>query len=127
MLHRKAVATDMGFSFGENTRILATGGASVNKAIIQVMADVFNAPVYLQKTSEAALFGGAYRAKFALHHLHDTSMEPDKYAKYMQQLLPHHMQRVCDPSPDSDAIYGKMFIRYREMVAVMSKNQNEQK
>lgn len=48
MLHRKAVASDMGFTFGENTRILATGGASANKAILQVMSDVFNAPVYIQ-------------------------------------------------------------------------------
>lgn len=125
MLNRKAVATDMGFSFGENTRILATGGASVNKAILQVMADVFNAPVYLQKTSEAALFGGAFRAKFAIHHMHDTSMEPDKYSSYMQELLPHHMQRICDPSPDSDAIYGKMLLRYREMVAVMLRDQQQ--
>lgn len=111
----------MGFSFGENTRILATGGASVNKAIIQVMSDVFNAPVYVQKTSEAALYGGAFRAKFALHHLNDTAMEPDKYAKCMHELLPHHMQRICDPCADSEAVYGKMLIRYREMVAVMMK------
>lgn len=123
MLNRKAVATDMGFSFGDNTRILATGGASVNKAILQVMADVFNAPVYVQKTSEAALYGASFRAKFAVHHAADTAMEPDKYASYMLELLPHHMQRVCDPSPDSEAIYGKMLLRYREMVAVMMKNQ----
>lgn len=123
MLNRKAVATDMGFSFGENTRILATGGASVNKSILQVMADVFNAPVYIQKTSEAALFGGAFRAAFAIHHSKDTAMHPDKYSAYMQELLPHHMQRVCDPSPDSENIYGKMIQRYREMVTVMMKNQ----
>lgn len=123
MLNRLTVATDMGFSFGENTRILATGGGSENKAILQVMSDVFNAPVYVQKTSEAALFGGAFRAKFAIHHMKDTSMHPDKYWSYMQELLPHHMQRVCDPSPDSEAIYGKMLLRYREMVAVMTKNQ----
>jgi xylulokinase len=48
MLHRKAIASDMGFNFGENTRILATGGGSANKSILQVMADVFNAPVYIQ-------------------------------------------------------------------------------
>lgn len=31
MLHHKAVASDMGFHFGTDTRILATGGASANK------------------------------------------------------------------------------------------------
>lgn len=32
----------------KNTKILATGGASLNKSILQVMADVFNVPVYVQ-------------------------------------------------------------------------------
>lgn len=36
MLHRKAIALDMGFIFGDNTRILATGGASANTSILQV-------------------------------------------------------------------------------------------
>ncbi|XP_055384998.1 xylulose kinase [Condylostylus longicornis] len=67
MLHRKSVAQDMGFHFGEDTKILATGGASVNKSILQVMSDVFNAPVYTKKTSEAALLGAAYRAKYCLY------------------------------------------------------------
>lgn len=48
MLHKRAIATDMGFHFGEQTNIIATGGASVNKSILQVIADVFNASVYIQ-------------------------------------------------------------------------------
>lgn len=32
----------------ENTKILATGGASANKPILQVIADVFSSPVYVQ-------------------------------------------------------------------------------
>lgn len=48
MLHRRAVASDMGFHFGTETKIIATGGASVNTSILQVIADVFNAPVYIQ-------------------------------------------------------------------------------
>lgn len=67
---RKAHALDMGFIIGkitskshdifyfpslisstfadENTKIIATGGASENKYILQVLSDVFNAPVYVQ-------------------------------------------------------------------------------
>jgi hypothetical protein len=33
-------------TLGENARIVATGGASSNLAILQVLADVFNSPVY---------------------------------------------------------------------------------
>lgn len=48
MLHRRAIATDMGFDFNANTKLIATGGASINTSILQVIADVFNAPVYVQ-------------------------------------------------------------------------------
>jgi xylulokinase len=50
MLNRKAFAADMGFNFGDNTKIIATGGSSSNKSILQVMADVFNCTVYIKKT-----------------------------------------------------------------------------
>jgi xylulokinase len=45
------------------TRIVATGGASTNDTILQIMADVFGLPVYvsLRNTNSAAL-GGCYRA-----------------------------------------------------------------
>lgn len=122
MLHHKAVASDMGFTFGENTRILATGGASANRSILQVMADVFNAPVYTQKTTEAALLGSAFRAKYVLK-ISETPgdhTECDSYFDYVSQYLPHHMQRICDPSADSEAVYAPMQQRYREMVTVLA-------
>jgi len=114
----------MGFNFGEDTRILATGGASANKAILQVVADVFNAPVYIQKTTEAALLGAAFRAKYALYlsrlPVDQTDESYESYFDYISKYLPHHMQRVCDPSGDSKEIYDAMEARYREMVTVLS-------
>ncbi|NXN85187.1 XYLB kinase, partial [Bombycilla garrulus] len=44
------------------TRILATGGASHNKKILQVLSDVFNAPVFTIDTANSACLGSAYRA-----------------------------------------------------------------
>lgn len=121
MLHRRAVASDMGFTFGEDTRILATGGASANKAILQVLADVFNAPVYIQKTTEAALLGAAYRAKYALYlsRLPKDQTQFESYYDFLcrTSILPTQMQRVCDPTAkDCEEIYGNMELRYREMV-----------
>lgn len=121
MLHHKAVASDMGFSFGEETRILATGGASANKAILQVIADVFNAPVYIQKNTEAALLGAAYRGKYALYlaGLPKGQTEFETYFDFVTKFLPHHMQRMCEPSSDAENIYSKMLERYRSMVSVL--------
>lgn len=121
MLHHKNVASEMGFLFGEDTRILATGGASANKSILQVVADVFNAPLYIQKTTEAALLGAAYRAKYVLYltRLPKGQTETENYFDFVSRFLPHHMQRVCEPSMDCESIYGKMLERYRDMVTVL--------
>jgi xylulokinase len=44
------------------TEIYATGGAAVNRAILQVMADVFGADVYQFDVSNSAALGAALRA-----------------------------------------------------------------
>ena len=46
MVAKRLHAERLGFTLTEDTRILVTGGGSVNKAIQQVIADVFNASVY---------------------------------------------------------------------------------
>lgn len=116
----------MGFNFGESTRILTTGGASANKSILQVAADVFNAPVYIQKSTEAALLGAAFRAKYVHYksQLPVDQSEYETYFEYISKFLPHHMQRVCDPSNDCEDIYGPMHHRYREMVNVFQSQPN---
>lgn len=125
MLNRKAFAMDMGFNFGENSKILATGGSSANNAILQVMSDVFNSPVYIQRTPEAACLGAAYRAKYVLY-VYDAKNRGDthceSYHDYIKKIcdLKHlYIQRVCEPHSDSNQIYDPMLDRYREMVRYM--------
>ena len=43
-------------------RLIATGGASANAAVLQVLADVFGAPVYVAEQSDSASLGAAVRA-----------------------------------------------------------------
>lgn len=43
-------------------RVIATGGASANMAILQVLADVFGAPVYTAESANSAAVGAALRA-----------------------------------------------------------------
>jgi len=51
-----------GVGLARVSRIIATGGASNNAAILQTLADVFGAPVYTAAQSDAASLGAAYRA-----------------------------------------------------------------
>ena len=48
VLAKRLHAERVGFRVDAGTRVLVTGGASVNAAILQVVADVFNARVYTQ-------------------------------------------------------------------------------
>jgi sugar (pentulose or hexulose) kinase len=45
-------------------KIICTGGASKNDAILGIMASVFGMPVYRMETENAAALGGCYRAKY---------------------------------------------------------------
>lgn len=128
MLNRKAYAMDMGFNFGENTKILATGGSSMNSAILQVMSDVFNSPVYIQKTPEAACLGAAYRAKHVLY-MDEAKQSGNTYENYHDYIrkycdMKHYYIRcVAEPHGDSEFIYDPMLKRYREMAQAMLDHQ----
>ncbi|KAH8314228.1 hypothetical protein KR074_002756 [Drosophila pseudoananassae] len=121
MLHHRAVAEDMGLHFGSETKILATGGASVNKSILQILADVFNSPVHIQTESEAALMGAAYRAAYVLYcqDLED-GMTTFCFTDYVLSLTPNKLQLVCEPHKDSESIYLPMLQRYRNMAKALA-------
>ena len=57
MMAKRIHAERMGFSLGEDkeVRILVTGGGSVNKSILQIVADVFNANVFTMVTTTHTL------------------------------------------------------------------------
>eukprot|EP00069_Balaena_mysticetus_P009641 bmy_20314T0 len=59
---KKIHAEGLGYRVMPKTKILATGGASHNRDILQVLADVFGTPVYVIDTANSACVGSAYRA-----------------------------------------------------------------
>ncbi|XP_043741521.1 xylulose kinase isoform X2 [Cervus elaphus] len=61
-LAKKIHAEALGYRVMPKTKILATGGASHNRDILQVLADVFGTPVYIIDTANSACVGSAYRA-----------------------------------------------------------------
>nr|CAB3267813.1 xylulose kinase-like [Phallusia mammillata] len=65
-LAKRYHAERLGYKLASNSRVLATGGASKNPEILQVLSDVFQAPVYILDTSNSACLGCAYRAKHGL-------------------------------------------------------------
>ncbi|KOC59536.1 Xylulose kinase, partial [Habropoda laboriosa] len=105
---KRAHAEDFGFVIGQNTRIIATGGASTNKAILQVLSDVFNSPVYISEVANSAMMGAAYQAKHALLR-NESSFDE------ITRCLPEPTL-VCRPYDDAESIYKSMVARYRKIV-----------
>ncbi|XP_026676147.1 xylulose kinase [Diaphorina citri] len=66
-LAKRVFAERLGLRMCAGSRILATGGGASNKCLLQVLADIFNAPVYTLDGVDSANLGAAYRAK----HCHD--------------------------------------------------------
>jgi xylulokinase len=64
---KRVHACRLGYKMTPSSRLLATGGASQNTAILQIIADIFNMGVYvLEETANSASLGGAYRAKHGI-------------------------------------------------------------
>ncbi|KAB0790713.1 hypothetical protein PPYR_14841 [Photinus pyralis] len=110
---KRMYAEDFGFKFGEDTKLLATGGASCNKSILQVMADVFNAPVYTLNVSNSATIGSAYHAKIGL-------LGNEKTYQEITACLPEP-ELVCTPYSDAADIYEPMLKRYRNIIQMLVK------
>ncbi|CAN0079526.1 unnamed protein product, partial [Discosporangium mesarthrocarpum] len=60
-LSMRAHAQELGV--GKVSKVLATGGGSNNREVLQVLSDVFQAPVYTASFPDSAAVGAALRAK----------------------------------------------------------------
>ncbi|KAJ8307079.1 hypothetical protein KUTeg_015163 [Tegillarca granosa] len=93
---RRMYAELRGMKTDPNTRIIATGGASINKSILQVMSDVFNAPVYITDVANSASLGGCYRAKHGLT------------GQKFEEVVKGHPEPICvaKPTPGAEQLWS---------------------
>ncbi|XP_062297272.1 xylulose kinase [Scomber scombrus] len=107
-LSRRLHAESLGYSIIPGTRVLATGGASSNKEILQVLSDVFNAPVYTIDLSNSACLGSAYRA---LHGL--TAESGVSFSDVVKNAA--EPQLAAKPHPTAQEVYDQMLKRYARL------------
>jgi len=103
---------------GENlgmkpTSIIVTGGASQNKAICQVLADVFGCTVKAASQPDSASLGAAYRAKHALVCQQSGEFVPYTQALGQDPAAAHHV--VAESNAAVKPIYNDMLKRYCEL------------
>ncbi|XP_067291264.1 xylulose kinase isoform X2 [Pseudorasbora parva] len=109
-LAKRVHAEKLGYKIIRDTRVLATGGASSNKDILQVLSDVFNAPVYTIDVPNSACLGCAYRA------LHGLVAETGASFSETLRSAPEP-QLAVTPQPGAQEVYEPLLLRYAALEA----------
>ena len=108
-LAKRVHAEKLGFGLGsKSSRILATGGASSSKEILQVLSDVFNLPVYVLDVPNSAALGCAYRARHSW-------LGVDKVSFSDSLVNAPDFKCVAKPCTEASLIYDKMTERYKKI------------
>lgn len=108
-LSKRLHAERLGYRPIPGSRVLATGGASSNKDILQVLSDVFDAPVYTIDVSNSACLGSAYRALHGLESVESGLSFSDVVKNAMEPQL------AVTPNPQAKEVYNQMLMRYAEL------------
>nr|XP_020481116.1 xylulose kinase isoform X1 [Monopterus albus] len=111
-LSRRVHAERLGYCIVPGTRVLATGGASSNHAVLQVLSDVFNAPVYTIDMSDSTCLGAAYRA------LHGLGAESGvSFFDVVKNTPEPHL--MATPHPAAQQVYDQMLKRYTRLEEIV--------
>jgi xylulokinase len=92
-------------------KILATGGASVNKSLLQLMADVFGTPVHVSSRPNSASLGAAYRALHGWHCARARKFVP--FAKVVR--VAASFTSAAEPDRARYRLYTAMLRRYAQL------------
>jgi len=103
-LHAKNVGIQVSNS------ILATGGASRNRDIIQIISNVFGVPVYIGEVPNSAALGAAFRA-FHGYQCH----KEQKFLSFNSVVGDPVFQICCEPDMKSHERYMKLVERYSNL------------
>lgn len=90
-------------------RVIATGGAAVNRAILQVMANVFDADVFRLDVENSAALGAALRA---YHADRLAANEPVSWKTVVSGFTDPNPSHRVSPNPNHAAIYARLKEEY---------------
>ncbi len=94
-------------------RVMATGGASVHRGVLRVVADVFGAPVFVAERADSASMGAACRAIHGLRVAEAGHWLPfrDTFASATP------FRKAMDPDPAAHAAYSQLIPRLERFEA----------
>uniref|UniRef100_A0A0N5AGM5 Xylulose kinase n=1 Tax=Syphacia muris TaxID=451379 RepID=A0A0N5AGM5_9BILA len=113
-LAKRLHAENLGNTFKHRGKILITGGASSNKIIAQMLADVFNSDVFTIESADSAALGGALRAR---------SVSSYYNADYFS-ISSSAVKKRCVASPvkENVEVYNKQLIEYAKLEEIITRD-----
>ena len=97
------------------SQLIVTGGGSVNRAILQVIADVFEVEVRPSSVTNTAAFGAARRALFAYHKQHGLSDVVHETTEDTEASTSTASSLVVEPNSANFAVYRALLERYARL------------
>ncbi|XP_017154444.1 xylulose kinase [Drosophila miranda] len=129
LMHHRVVAQDLGFQFGPNTTVVVAGPDSKHRGILQIVADVFNAPVYEKLGPGPCLLGCAYRARYAFYEhreatcscrrCHKSQTPQQSFGEFFSK-LPKDLNLVASPRPGCEEVYAPLIVRCMNMCQLLA-------
>lgn len=97
-------------------RVLVTGGASKNKSILQVLADIFQLPIRALNVTDSACLGAAYLAKYA-HAIFKGSSQIGCFNELITQKISKNNNNLDVAWPDESKAdsYRRLMERYTKL------------
>ncbi len=103
--------------FSNPVRILVTGGGSVNKSILQIIADVFEIAVVPSSITNTASSGAAIRALNSYYKLYGKELPQGNLSSSSKDMI--------KPIPEHFPIYRNLLARYGRLESEASKILNQ--
>ncbi|TXT63376.1 MAG: hypothetical protein BAJALOKI3v1_380015 [Promethearchaeota archaeon] len=91
--------------------IFATGGASINREILQVASDIFDAPIHRFEITDSAALGAAFRAAYSYHNQQNSEM---KWMELIEDFLKSQIIEKIKPNRDNKELYDDMLELYEK-------------
>ncbi|XP_017028898.1 xylulose kinase [Drosophila kikkawai] len=130
IIHHCAISREMGFGPDPNTKVIVVGNDAKYHNLLQIVADVFNTPVYKRSGPEVCLLGSAFRARYAFYEHRERPCncracrrrgcrEPKLSFHEFFRNVPSGLTLAAEPDPDSAKTYAPLFGRISQMCQLL--------
>ncbi len=101
------------------SEIYATGGASANKDILQVMANIFNTKVRMFELTDSAALGAAFRAAKSYY---DLTNKIKSWDEIINKFIDFQKSIIIEPNKKYNDLYDDMLKLYKNYEDYILKN-----